>query len=165
MLYAVIHGGQVVGNREIEDWDSYPEHKKEAKDEVGDGFPTLRPLVEEGEGPLSTYMIEPTQVRLVRSKPPLEVMDVKMEAQRRIIELTGARNLEDCLVKQSNIQMEVNYLNDKRLNGETLTEGEEQWAAWARNLRVQIKHIREKSNEVEALNPIPTNFADNSFWE
>lgn len=162
--YAVLDGGQVVARREIADWETYDLRKKQALDEKGDWGPVLRPLIFEGEGPNETYVIEPTRVRCVSSKPPTSIQDVKDEAQRRIITLTGARDLEDCLVKQSNVQMEVNYLNDKRLNGETLTEAEETWAAWARNLRLAIKAIRAKSNEIELLDPLPEDVTHDSWW-
>lgn len=162
--YAVLNGGVVVDRREIADWDNYDPRKKEALDEKGDWMPVLRPLVSEGSGPVETLIVETDKVRQVFSYPEPTALDVKNECQRRIIQLTGARDLDDCLIKQSNVQMEVNYLNDKRLNGETLTKGEEAWAAWARNLRVQIRTLRAKSNEIEALDPIPMKYTHDSYW-
>jgi len=67
--YAVLDGGQVVAWREIPDWNSYPARKKAANDEKGDGGPVLRLRVIEGDGPSEQIIIEPTQVRVVRSTP------------------------------------------------------------------------------------------------
>ena len=51
----------------------------------------------------------------------LDADDVRNEAQRRIIALTGATSLLETITKQSNANMRANELNDKRLNGDKLT--------------------------------------------
>ena len=53
-LYAVIDGGQLVGEREIANYAGLPDYKKAALDEKGDGGPTLRPIVVSGSGPIKT---------------------------------------------------------------------------------------------------------------
>lgn len=68
-VYAVLDGGVVVGWRDIADWDNYPVHKKSANDEKGDGGSVLRLRVIEGSGPNEQIIIEPAQVRVVRSTP------------------------------------------------------------------------------------------------
>lgn len=88
-LYAVLDGGQIVQYREIEDWDTYPEHKKAALDEKGDGGPTLRPVTYEGIGPIETIEILPTTVVIHRTEPPSEqqpmpLADLKTIYKRRI---------------------------------------------------------------------------------
>lgn len=89
---------------------------------------------------------------------------VKAEAQRRIVALTGKVALIDCMIKQSNANMRANELNDKRINGDALTAEEETEAAALRNLALAIKAIRAKSNEIEALSPIPLDFTDDRYW-
>ena len=89
---------------------------------------------------------------------------VKAEAQRRIISLTGRMSLMDCMIKQSNANMRANELNDKRLNGATLTAEEEAEATALRNLAIVIKAIRSKSNEIEALDPIPLDYTADIYW-
>lgn len=90
---------------------------------------------------------------------------VKAEAQRRIIALTGTNDLTACMIKQSNANMRANELNDKRLNGETLTEGEETEAQALRDLATAIKAIRAKSNDIELLDPIPLDYTADSYWQ
>lgn len=95
--------------------------------------------------------------------------DVKYEAQRRIIALTGKTNLIDCMIKQSNANMRANKLNDKRLlaietGSAPLTQSEVDEAEALRNFNLMIEHIREKSNEIEAMVPIPADFAQDSYW-
>lgn len=77
MEYAVIDAGQIVGYRTIDDWNSYPEHKRTARDEKGDGGPTLRPVVVEGSGPTESVVIEAAQVKRVRSD--MSLADLKRE--------------------------------------------------------------------------------------
>jgi hypothetical protein len=97
--------------------------------------------------------------------PPLSAQDVKMEAQRRIIALTGAGDLQSCLIKQLNANMRANEMNDKRVSGDTLTPEEEAEATALRGLADGIKAIRAASNVIEAMSPIPDDFADDSYWE
>jgi len=89
---------------------------------------------------------------------------VKAEAQRRIIALTGQRDLLACMIKQSNANMRANELNDKRVSGETLTAEEETEATALRNLAGAIKAIRSASNAVELLDPIPLDYTAASYW-
>jgi RNA-binding protein YhbY len=88
---------------------------------------------------------------------------VKAEAQRRIITITGATNLTDCMIKQSNANMQANELNDIRFT-RALTQEEEATASALRALAAAIKHVRTKSNEIEAMSPIPSDFANDSYW-
>jgi hypothetical protein len=61
---------------------------------------------------------------------------VKAEAQRRIIAACGARDLMGCLIRQVNGRVDV----------------------------AVIDRIRERSNKLEAMSPIPDNFADDKWW-
>jgi len=89
---------------------------------------------------------------------------VKAEAQRRIVALTGKVALIDCMIKQSNANMRANELNDKRLNGDTLTVDEETEAQALRDLATAIKAIRAKSNDVEVMGSIPLTYQSDEWW-
>ena len=92
------------------------------------------------------------------------VDDVKAECQRRIIALTGTTDLISCIIKQSNANMRANELNDKRINGGSLTEAEAGEAVALRNLAVAIKALRARSNDIEALGEIPLDYAADARW-
>lgn len=96
--------------------------------------------------------------------PTVSVNDVKAEAQRRIISLTGAPDLQSCLIKQLNANMRANELNDKRLSGSELNTEEAAEAAALRGLAESIKSIRAVSNVIEAMSPIPADFSDDAYW-
>lgn len=89
---------------------------------------------------------------------------VKAEAQRRIIALTGGRDLDTCFIKQFNANMRATELNDKRLNGEAWTAEEQAEAAALRALATAIKAIRTKSNVIEEMQPIPLDYVADSYW-
>lgn len=89
---------------------------------------------------------------------------VKAEAQRRIIALTGKTSLQDCMIKQSNALMRAAQLTDKRVNGATLTAEEETEAAALRGFADQIQAIRDASDGIERLEPIPAAYGDDKFW-
>ncbi len=89
-------------------------------------------------------------------------VDIKAEAQRRIIALMGTASLETCIIKQLNAQMRANDLNDKRLQGATLTAGETAEADALRAMATAIKHIRTRSNELEMT--LPADYRSNTHW-
>jgi hypothetical protein len=131
--------------------EAIPEHKRVI----------WRPVVYEGEGPLTETIIEPSQVRIVRSVPAPTANDVRAEAQRRIVGLVGATDLMSCLIKQLNANMRANELNDI-MHSRDLTAEEYAEAVALRSLATQIKAIRASSNVLEP-NP-PLNYADNQYW-
>ena len=94
--------------------------------------------------------------------PPVTADQVRAEAQRRIIVLTGTSDLIACMIKQSNANMRANEFNDKRLRGEVLTGAEEAEAAALRGLADKIKAIRAASNVMEP-NP-PADYTSNARW-
>ncbi|WBT40171.1 hypothetical protein [Hyphomicrobium sp. DMF-1] len=87
---------------------------------------------------------------------------IRAEAQRRIIALTGASDLQSCLIKQLNAQMRATELVNKRAFGVALTTDEENEAVSLQALADGIKSIRARSNELEA-DP-PADYTDNSHW-
>jgi hypothetical protein len=96
--------------------------------------------------------------------PRPSVLHVKAEAQRRIIAVTGTTDLMSCLIKQLNANMRANELNDKRVNGEALTQDEQAEAERLRTLANAIKSIRARSNDIEALSPIPRDYDSDTRW-
>ena len=98
------------------------------------------------------------------SPASLTAVDVKNEAQRRINALFGAADLNTSLVKQSNAQMRAieltNILHQRAHTSEEATE-----AAALQDIADAVKVIRAKSDEIEAMNPIPSDYATNdSYW-
>jgi hypothetical protein len=92
--------------------------------------------------------------------PPM-ADDVRVEAQRRIMALVGARDIQGCLIKQLNANMRANELNDYQHTRE-LTAEEAAEAAALRGLASMIKAVRAASNVLEP-NP-PADYADNKYW-
>lgn len=87
---------------------------------------------------------------------------VRAEAQRRIIALTRASDLQSCIIKQLNAQMRATELVNKRALGGMLSGEEVSEAAALQSLADGIKAIRARSNALEA-DP-PADYADDSHW-
>lgn len=90
---------------------------------------------------------------------------IKEEAQRRIIGLVGASDLQNCLIKQLNAQMRATELVNKRALGAELTEAETAEAGALQALAAAIKSIRAASDALEALDPIPEDYRDDAHWQ
>ena len=88
---------------------------------------------------------------------------IKAEAQRRIVALTGATDLNSCLVKQLNALMRGTELTNKKASGGTLTAGEEAEATLLQGLAGQIKAIRARSDALEVT--MPVDFTADSHWQ
>ena len=115
-----------------------------------------------------TYAVDGDDVvrRWAVTRRPIheQVAAIKAECQRRIVALTGAVDIINCIIKQSNANMRANELNDKRINGGTLTEAEAGEAVALRNLAVGIKALRARSNGIEALGEIPLDYNADARW-
>jgi len=153
MPIARIENGTIVADREDLTIDQVPEHKRGGWMPLEGDIPNVDRNCFAVTGP--TYQIEATRVLRVWTVTPKlpTISDVKVEAQRRIIALTEATDLISCIIKQSNANMRANKLNDKRLNGETLSEAEAAEAVGLRNLASSIEAIRDASNAIEASLP------------
>jgi hypothetical protein len=112
---------------------------------------------EQYQGLLAAGMLEGVTAQLVVTADM-----IRTEAQRRIIALTGAADLQSCLIKQLNAQMRATELVNKRALGAVLSEAEEIEAAALQALADGIKAIRAASNELEA-DP-PQDYADDAHW-
>lgn len=101
-----------------------------------------------------------------QSPPSQEEMlsAVRFEAQRRIIQLMGARDFSHCLIKQLNANARAVALTDKRVLGESLSTEEEAEAQALRDTKAAIDAIRAKSNILEGMDPVPSDYADDLHW-
>lgn len=89
--------------------------------------------------------------------------DVRAEAQRRIIALTGAADFNGCIVKQLNASMRATELTNKRAMGSGWTPEEAAEAAALQALATAIKAIRSRSNAMEPSPP--DDYADDARWQ
>lgn len=92
---------------------------------------------------------------------PVSLGNVRDEAQRRIIALVGATDLNDCLIKQLNANALAGQLNDFRFS-RALTPQEEATATALRNMFATIQEIRAASNKFG--DKIPQDYRDDKFW-
>lgn len=102
--------------------------------------------------------------RVVRLTVPTAAM-VKAEAQRRIMALIGTSDIISCLIKQSNANMRANELNNILASGGAFSPAEQVESAGLKALADAVKTIRSKSNDLEAMSPIPTDFTSDSYWQ
>ncbi|MGE5266094.1 MAG: hypothetical protein ACM3L9_01895 [Deltaproteobacteria bacterium] len=93
--------------------------------------------------------------------PYISADDIRAEAQRRIIALVGASDLQSCIIKQLNANMRANELNDLR-HTRPLTKEETTEEEALRQLAANIKAIRARSNTLE-LAP-PADFIADQHW-
>lgn len=110
------------------------------------------------------FIGDPAERGLTRAPvlPPPTADDVRREAQRRIMALMGARDLEHCLIKQLNANMRANEINDKRVSGGALTAAEDAEAGLLRSMAAAVKAIRAASNVLEPSPP--ADYADDKHW-
>lgn len=94
--------------------------------------------------------------------PAASIDDVRAEAQRRIIALTGTQDIIGCLIKQHNAQMRATELTLIQAQGGTWTEEQAAEATALQSLALQIKAIRAASNVLEP-NP-PADYDDDRYW-
>lgn len=145
-------------------WNIYPELQRQ-------DFLTVIDLQDDGDGPFIARwehptLPRPTDAQIAAASDVLapKVDDVRAEAQRRIIALTGTTDIIGCLIKQHNAQMRATELTLIQAQGGTWTAEQAAEAAALQGLADAIKAIRMASNVLEVMDPIPTNYADNSLW-
>jgi hypothetical protein len=88
--------------------------------------------------------------------------DVRAEASRRIQVLVGARDADHLAIKISNAA---------RAGVRLLSIGEANWDAaqkaesdYLKQADAAIELIRARSNDLEAMDPIPDDYKDNKYW-
>lgn len=169
--YARVEGSTVLERREI---DALPEHKAHL----------WRPVVYEGNGPLSDVIVEPAQVRVVRSVPPITVGQVVSERERRLamgfnynfgdargVHRIGTtkRDLEGwdevskyagALIDAGQTSTTINIATDTGPCTVTPIE----WRAIEIASAAFRQPLWAASFALMAMNPIPASFADDSYW-
>ena len=90
---------------------------------------------------------------------------IKEEAQRRIMALVGAETFDACVIKQLNALKRAGTLTLKRASGGTWTAEEAAEAATLQALADKIDAIRAKSNEIESMDPIPSDYLSDARWQ
>lgn len=120
-----------------------------------DGHPTVLDMV----GPIPAGLIEQP---LTPPTPAPTDDDVRTEASRRMQHLVGARNAAHLDIILSNGTREAVRL--LRIGATNWTPEESARAAMLEAVDTQIEAIRAASNVVEAMTPIPADYADDSRW-
>ena len=142
--YARVEGDTIMERREI---GSIPEHKAHL----------WRPVVYDGEGPLSDIVIEADRVRVVRSTPPITAMQVKLECRNRILARFPDWKQTNMLARAVELQ------NIWRLVG-TWADSEAAEAAALDAAWAWVRATRAASDVIEALSPIPADYAHDVRW-
>lgn len=139
MTIARIDGGTIAELRSMS-IDDVPEHKRHIWRTVVDQPPNVdvRILmrIDAGWNVTDTHAI-----RLYTTVPRPrvdQVRAVKEECQRRIIAATGAADIIGCLIKQQN--------------------------GLGPDVQAEILRLRAKSNEIEALDPLPSDWDSDQRW-
>lgn len=88
--------------------------------------------------------------------------DLQAEAQRRIVELVGAKTFEKSVAKQMNALMRAAELNNKLAEEKGLTSEESAEAAQLKAMASTINAIRAASNAMED-NP-PDDYTNDKHW-
>lgn len=165
MKIARIENGTVVETRDMAIED-VPEHKRVHWRTIVDQPPEFDSRVERRVK--ADWQITATEaVRQYTIEPhsrDMMVRAVKAEAQRRIVMVTGATDLTGCLVKQMNAQMRAAELINIKAEGGSLTVEQQAESDTLKSLANAIKYIRARSNDIEALDPIPADFAADVRW-
>lgn len=141
--YARVEGETIIERREIA---VIPPHKAHL----------WRPVVYEGDGPLSDIHVEADRVLVVRTAPPITAAHVKAEASRRITARYPAW-------KQTNMLARGVELQNWRLNG-SWTEAETAEAKALDAAWTWVRATRAASDEIETMQPIPADYADDARW-
>lgn len=139
MTIARIEGGSVVELR-AGVLDAVPEHKRHIWRSVVDQPPTVdirvSTCVATGWQITDTHA---TRIYETTARPRHDqIHAVKAECQRRIIAATGASDIIGCLIKQQN--------------------------GLGPDVQAEILRLRAKSNEIEALDPLPSDWDGDQRW-
>lgn len=116
-------------------------------------------------GPVDEWLVDPDRRTVINSPRPVIVTpaDIRREAERRIIALTGTHDLASCVIRQVNLQQRMMVLAERQRH-QPLSDEEAAENEAILDLFAAIAHIRLRSDAIEALNPIPADFADATYW-
>ena len=96
--------------------------------------------------------------------PTVNADDIRAEASRRMIALLGARDVKHLEVIITNGLREAARLLQKEVGGVALTPEEAARKAALSQVDAAIEAIRTASNVLEAMSPIPADYAADSRW-
>lgn len=91
-------------------------------------------------------------------------LDVNQECERRICLIVGAKDKAGALAKQINYGNEMQAMALQAEAGEALTEQQSTRRAAILAGYHAVQRIVAASNEITALEPIPTDFEDDKYW-
>lgn len=115
------------------------------------------------------WLVTDTSVAVIYETVPhareIVVLEVKAEAQRRIVALTGATDIVAAIIKQLNALMRSTKLVNAKAEGKPLSDAQKAEATQLEAFSDAIELIRRRSNELEAMDPIPNDFTDNKWWQ
>ena len=94
---------------------------------------------------------------------PVNVEQVKDEAQRRILALTNSPDIMHCLIKQQNLTARGVELARKEVRG-GLTSGEQEEVRELETIFATIRTIRIRCAELEETDELPADYTDNKHW-
>lgn len=164
MAIALIQDGRVadIKQKSIED---VPEHKRYLWRTIIDSPPTYNSWLETIAH--DDWEIDDTNAVMKYTITPKDrathIAAVKAEAQRRIILRTGGQDLMGAVIKQLNALMKAVTVVNKKVDNTVLSEDLEN-AAVLTALAADIEFIRNRSNAIELLDPIPEDYAADYRW-
>ncbi len=161
--HVLVRDGEIVDFRDV-DPQSIPQHKVDV-----DGGLLVRPFIDEGEPThnseleyvTSEFVITQEAVtktyNVVRRSINIQKLAVKNEARRRILEVYPEWMQANMTARA--VELQDLYRQNDELTPEQQAEQNALLAAWA-----WIKGIRTFSNAIENMEPIPSDFTDDSYW-
>lgn len=90
--------------------------------------------------------------------------NVRAEAARRMVQVLGARDIKHMEIILSNGLRETARLQQILIDGGELTSEQQTRKALLEGADAAIETIRTKSNTLEAMDPVPVDYADNKWW-
>jgi len=92
------------------------------------------------------------------------VEDVRAEAQRRMMALVGARDAAHLEIIITNGLREASRLLQKEVDGVSLSADEQARKVALTQIDAAFEAIRAASNVLEAMSPVPADYADDRYW-
>lgn len=155
---AAIAGQAYIWNQALKVWDAVPDHRGEVWYGGDDG---REPVTVDTLGDPAALGLAAVEAPPPPPPPPTAA-NVRAEASRRMQALLGARDAAHLDVLISNGTREaVRLLRKGQANW---TADEATRAAGLEALDGAVEAIRAASNTLEALDPVPADYADNSRW-
>lgn len=166
MAIARLENGVITEVRELVLTD-VPFHKRSQWRTVDDTPPVYDPKVAtiRKAGWLISDTFASVMYEVIPHAREILVLEVKAEAQRRIVALTGTTDIVAAIIKQLNALMRATKLMNTKADGKSLTAEQQTESLQLEAFSNAVELIRRKSDELEAMDPIPVNFTDNVWWQ